>query len=82
MYLINMRGSKPGTKRVFTISDDYFQIVKKYVDLRPDDMDRFFVGFREGKCTRQPMGRNSIMQVPKKIAQYLKLEEPSRYSGN
>ena len=52
--------------------------------LRPagDFSDRFFIQYHTGKCTRQPMGRHKIGEVPQQIASYLKLPKVKRYTGH
>ncbi|XP_074100309.1 uncharacterized protein LOC141528254 isoform X2 [Cotesia typhae] len=44
--------------------------------------ERFFVQFSNGKCCRQVIGRNKIGQIPKIIAEYLKLTDPQKYTGH
>lgn len=44
--------------------------------------DRFFVGYRYGKCVAQNVGANSIAAVPCKVAKYLGLENPEQYTGH
>ena len=50
----------------------------KYLSLRPSDMDinRFFINYVKGKCTRQVIGKHKIAEVPKIIACYLNWENP------
>ncbi|KAJ6641549.1 hypothetical protein Bhyg_06488 [Pseudolycoriella hygida] len=59
-------------------------VVKRYIALRPDETPhtRFFVGYRNGKCTRQPVGVNTIAKYPERIAKFLNLPSPSEYTGN
>lgn len=60
------------------------KIVKKYIRLRPPDMQhsRFFINFRKGKCTRQPIGINTMGVYPQKIAMFLQLPCPNEYTGH
>ena len=48
-------------------------IVRKYVSLRPkvSKCNRFFLGYKHGKCINQPMGINTLGDTPKKIAKFL-----------
>lgn len=71
------------TKDSFTISGTFFKIVQKYAALRPKNTtdNRFFVQYHEGKCTEQAVGKNQFCKIPRKIAKYLQLSEPERYSG-
>jgi hypothetical protein len=52
--------------------------------LRPSQTkhDRFFLTYRGGKCTQQPVGVNTIGGIPKKIATALGLSEPANYTGS
>jgi integrase len=63
---------------------DMVQIIRKYMSLRPRDTDntRFFVGYRKGKCIRQPVGINTFGSMPKAIATFLKLPHPELYTGH
>ncbi|CAH0556821.1 unnamed protein product [Brassicogethes aeneus] len=60
------------------------EVVRKYINLRPKYCDhaRFFVGYRAGKCIRQPIGINTIGSVPNLIAQFLQLPNPKEYTGH
>jgi hypothetical protein len=84
----------PNTKtkitREFAITDGNIQgiscldLFRKYMDLRPSQTkhDRFFLTYRGGKCTQQPVGVNTIGGIPKKIATALGLSEPANYTGH
>jgi len=69
--------------RTFTISGEYFQVVTKYMNLRPQKCksDRFFLNYQKSKCTNQPIGKNKLGGFPKEIAEYLRLPDPDRYTG-
>lgn len=58
-------------------------IIRKYIALRPNHVkeSRLFLRYRDGKCTIQPIGKNKFAKMPRRIAKYLKLPEPERYSG-
>lgn len=74
--LIKIRVPNTKTKlpREFVITNgninglNMIEIVRKYASLRPKHIDhqRFFVGYRNGKCTIQPIGVNSFGDAPKK----------------
>lgn len=82
-FIISIVQTKNDVPRNFIIGGDYYHIVKKYLDLRPDDMptDRFFIQYRNGKCTRQVIGRDSIRAIPKIVAEHLKLDV-SKFTGH
>lgn len=83
----------PNTKtkvcREFAITPGAFdgincmEIIKKYILLRPTNIkhDRFFVKYSNGKCGVQPVGINTFGNLPKMIAQFLKLPNPCLYTG-
>lgn len=61
---------------------------RKYLSLRPDfpadnpNKDRFFIQYKEGKCCRTPIGINTFGAIPSKIAAFLNLDNPERYTGH
>ena len=63
---------------------DMVEIIRKYVILRPLQIDhgRFFVFYKNGKCTQQPVGINTFGSLPKNIALFLKLSSPEQYTGH
>ena len=74
-YVVTIKDSKNNYPRHFVIGNEYYDVVKKYVLLRLDDMpsDRFFVSYKNGRCIRQLMGKNKIRMISKTIALYLNL---------
>ena len=52
--------------------------------LRPQhtQTSRFFLNFKNGRCTQQVIGKNKICLTPQKIARYLNLEDPESYTGH
>lgn len=63
---------------------DCVESCRKYVSLRPKQAshNRFFVFYRNGKCTSQPVGVNTFGRIPKNIAIYLGLANPGRFTGH
>lgn len=84
MCLVTLPNTKTKVPQSFTITGTYFSVVKKYADMRPYHVmcDNFFLNYRHGKCTVQTVGKNKIFKMPQRIATYLKLPEPERYTGN
>ncbi|KAI8426856.1 hypothetical protein MSG28_014537 [Choristoneura fumiferana] len=84
--LVNLYSSSSPSKleRSFVIRDEYVKIVEKYQALRPPDteLDRFFINYQQGKCTRQAIGKQKLSEFPKKIAQFLNLPNPETYTGH
>ncbi|XP_049825045.1 uncharacterized protein LOC126265979 [Aethina tumida] len=83
-YLVSINDSKNGLPRKFLIGPLFYDKVKYYISLRPEDFKskRIFVQFLKGKCNRQVIGKNKIGQIPKIIAEYLELADPQRYTGH
>lgn len=72
---------------MFTVinnEENLLQYYHRYAKLRPNFMDhnRFFLNYKNGKCSRQPVGKNTFGSLPQKIAAFLKLPEPSLYTGH
>lgn len=59
-------------------------MIRKYMSLRPvkATTNRFFLGFRNGKCTVQPVGTNTFAEMPRKIATFLGLNDVQRFTGH
>lgn len=84
MLLIKIPITTTGIQRSFTVVGEFYNICKKYMQMRPKDpkTDRFFLNFQNDKCTRQPIGINKFGGMPKEIATYLNLPEPELYTGH
>ena len=83
--LIKIPVTKNNVPRSFAVRGKFYQICKNYMNLRPTEIDkhkRFFIHYIDGKCTRQPIGLNTIGQMPKQIADWLKLPNPHLYTGH
>lgn len=63
---------------------NFVEIFRKYAALRPANtqLKRFFMCYRNGKCVNQPIGINTIGGYPQKIASFLKLPYPEKYTGH
>lgn len=75
--------------RSFIIPDAHeslnpYDIYQKYAKLRPRHVEtrRFFLGYQHGKCTIQPAGMHTIGGVPRKVAEFLGLDQPHNYTGH
>ncbi|XP_026318551.1 uncharacterized protein LOC113229237 [Hyposmocoma kahamanoa] len=84
LLLINLPNTKTNIDRSFVVREEYAHVVQKYKALRPPNTitDRFFIQYRNGKCTRQPMGINKIGATAREIATFLDLKEPQLYTGH
>ncbi|KAK4886547.1 hypothetical protein RN001_002818 [Aquatica leii] len=77
--------TKNNVSRLFVITKQtWISIIQKYVALRPFNVSskRFFLTYRNGRCITSPIGINKIGQVPRVIAQFLQLSNPSLYTGH
>lgn len=74
----------PDAKRRFSISGIFYDVVKKYMNLRPSNAptNKFFLNFQKGKCTTQIIGINKFGSFGKQIATFLKLPHPETYTGH
>lgn len=87
--VVTIPETKTNIKRVFTVVNEgeginFLEIFRKYIKLRPKDMKEniLFVGYRGGKCIQQRVGVHTIGGIPKKIAQFLNLQNPEGYTGH
>lgn len=87
--IVTVPKTKTGQRRMFSIIDDkddidYLGKIRKYIDMRPKNIshDHFFVSCRKDKCTVQRIGINTFGDMGKKVAVFLKLPEPTLYTGH
>ena len=59
-------------------------IYRKYSSLRPKQSPHksFFIFYRNGRCSTQPVGIHTLSKIPCKIAEYLKLPISKEYTGH
>lgn len=83
LILVTIPRTDSYPQSTFTITGTFFHIVRSYATLRPENSSsqRFFLKFYDGKCTSHYIGKNKFSAMPRRIATYLKLPEPARYSG-
>ncbi|XP_066585168.1 uncharacterized protein [Prorops nasuta] len=83
-YLVSINDTKNDQPRQFIIGEHFYEKIKLYISMKPDDMftDRFFIQYHKGKCEHQVIGRNKIGETPQMIASYLKLPNPKLYTGH
>ncbi|CAH2209166.1 jg23352, partial [Pararge aegeria aegeria] len=84
MLLVKIPKTKTGKARSFVVTDEFYQTYKKYFSSRPTNLatKRFFVGYRNGRCTKQNIGINTFGSMPKIVAKYLNLANPESYTGH
>lgn len=66
------------------MGNEFAKIIRQYMTMRPKAAitERLFYQWRKGKCVNQVMGKNSITKIPKDVARFLDLPEPSSYTGH
>ncbi|XP_015127125.1 uncharacterized protein LOC107048471 [Diachasma alloeum] len=76
--------TKFNKNRDFSLTGEYCNIVRKYLSLRPHDLRErnLFVQYQNGKCRRQVIGIHTIGAFPKKMATFLNLPNPEKYTGH
>ncbi|XP_031333003.1 uncharacterized protein LOC116163272 isoform X2 [Photinus pyralis] len=77
--------TKTKRPRLFAITNAmWIGLIKEYACLRPVHIThkRFFIFYRQGRCTVQPIGLNKVGEMPRIIARYLKLQNCDEYSGH
>nr|XP_023029625.1 uncharacterized protein LOC111517651 [Leptinotarsa decemlineata] len=84
VMVVNVPKSKTGVSKKFTVVDEKefsaLPLLRLYMSLRPKGIERFFLSFRQNKCTSQPIGKNMFGKIPSKIAMYLGLPNSSSYT--
>lgn len=70
--------------KVHSISGEFANILRKYLQVRlrttKITTDKLLLHYHEGKCGRSQMGKNSVAKMPRKIADFLKLDDPDYYT--
>lgn len=86
VMIVNIPESKTGVRRQFTVGKENefptLTLIRKYMTLRPPGTERFFLNYRETRCTTQPIGKNTFGKIPSKIAGFLGLVNPKLYTGH
>lgn len=87
VLVITLEETKTKKSRTFTVinnDQNFLEYFRKYAALRPNNIkhERFFLAYKNGKCSSQPVGKNTFGSLPAKIAAFLSLPEPSLYTGH
>lgn len=90
LFIVKVPESKIGKRRTFIICNDdsadgvdYLEIIRSYLKLRPREATsrRLFLRYSNEACYNQPVGVNTISKIPFQIAKFLKLSQPTLYTG-
>lgn len=88
VFVVTIPETKTDKKRVFTIVDEEemnsLKLIRDYMSLRPRGCaeKRLFLTYRQGRCTVQPVGKNTLGKIPFIVAKYLGLRDPDKYTGH
>lgn len=84
VFIVKIPVTKTKKPKQFLVTDSFYTILKKYINLRPLDIktDHLFLGYRAGKCIKTPAGINKIAGISKDIATFLKLKNPELYTSH
>ncbi|KAJ8972438.1 hypothetical protein NQ317_016517 [Molorchus minor] len=70
--------------RIFVVTDvgNMLELFRKYLSLRPPHVKhkRLFLYYKAGKCSSQPVGKNTMGKIPSVVASYLKLPDVACYT--
>lgn len=82
--LVQIMNTKTKINRTFTVTGKFYDITKKYLNLRPELSTNvnFFIKYYKGKCMSQNVGINTFGNMGKIMASYLKLPNPELYTGH
>lgn len=88
--IVKINKTKNKINRTFTVVNNeelalnFLQIFRKYVFLRPSHTEhrRLFVYYKNGKCTSQVVGKNTLGQVPQRVAKFLNMPDAGAYTGH
>jgi integrase len=86
--LVSIRESKTGPRTFIIVASEdpslnALHYYRKYLLLRQANSPaRIFLGYRNGKCIRQPIGRNMIATYPRMIAGLLNLPNPTSFTSH
>lgn len=85
MLVVTLKGMKTNRHRTFTVTEDLngYNLCKKYMQLRPKNVQhKFFLFYKNCKCTVQRIGINSFAKIPQRVAEYLHLPDAKAYTGH
>ena len=84
IMVVKLRDTTTKTTRVFTVEGEFLKKVMEYQSLRTKKITskRFFINYRDGRCTNQAIGKNKLGGMPREVAEFLKLPNPEQYTGN
>ncbi|KAJ8974690.1 hypothetical protein NQ317_004641, partial [Molorchus minor] len=84
--IVKISNTKKKIPRIFVVTDvgNMLEFFRKYLSLRPPHVKhkRLFLYYKAGKCSSQPVGKNTMGKIPSVVASYLKLPDVACYTGH
>ncbi|KAJ8970062.1 hypothetical protein NQ317_014795 [Molorchus minor] len=84
--IVKIPNTKTKIPRIFVVTDvgNMLELFRKYLSLRPPNVKhkRLFLYYKAGKCSSQPVGKNTMGKIPSVVASYLKLPDVACYTGH
>ncbi|KAJ8982331.1 hypothetical protein NQ317_009446 [Molorchus minor] len=84
--IVKIPNTKTKISRIFVVTDvgNMLELFRKYLYLRPPHVKhkRLFLYYKAGKCSSQPVGKNTMGKIPSVVASYLKLPDVACYTGH
>ncbi|KAJ8942277.1 hypothetical protein NQ317_010642 [Molorchus minor] len=84
--IVKIPNTKTKIPRIFVVTDvgNMLELFRKYLSLHPPHVKhkRLFLYYKAGKCSSQPVGKNTMGKIPSVVASYLKLPDVACYTGH
>ncbi|KAJ8967822.1 hypothetical protein NQ317_007634, partial [Molorchus minor] len=84
--IVKIPNTKTKIPLIFVVTDvgNMLELFRKYLSLRPPHVKhkRLFLYYKAGKCSSQPVGKNTMGKIPSVVASYLKLPDVACYTGH
>ncbi|KAJ8983563.1 hypothetical protein NQ317_006608 [Molorchus minor] len=82
--IVKIPNTKTKIPRIFVVTDvgNMLELFRKYLSLRPPHVKhkRLFLYYKAGKCSSQPVGKNTMGKIPSVVASYLILPDVACYT--
>lgn len=82
-YNIFIKGVKTMTDRNILVPWHEGRFLRKWIEMRPSGAPTaLMLCMRSGKLIKQPIGVNTLAEIPQRIAKWLNLPEPEKFTGH
>jgi Phage integrase family len=89
ILVVTLPDTKTNKPRIFTVISEgmdvnHVDLFRNYARLRPAHAvdKRFFLFYKAGKCSIQPVGIHTLGKIPQEIAKFLNLQNPESFTGH